>query len=220
MIENAEVIRAAVGQRFAQVARSPDQERKLPVGLASAKTLGYGPQVIDALPASVTESFCSVGNPLGLGEVRPGQPMLDLGSGTGLDRLLAAWRVGPAGKVYGVDLCPEMVEKARRNASLLGLHNVEFLQAQIEKLPLPDASVDVVISNGVFNLCPDKPGVLAEAFRGLRLSGLPLRSSLAPTPTPGLRSRRSRRSLLPAGLATGRELGQDGSRGCYSGTTA
>jgi len=95
----------------------------------------------------------------------------DLGSGPGLDSLLAARRVGPTGKVVGVDLCREMVEKARRNASLLGLHNVQFLQAGIEKVPLPDASVDVVISNGVFNLCPDKPAVLAEAFRVLRPGG-------------------------------------------------
>jgi arsenite methyltransferase len=119
----------------------------------------------------VTESFCGVGNLLGLGKVRPGHTVLDLGSGPGVDSLLAARRVGPTGKVVGVDLCPEMVEKARRNADLLGLHNVEFIQAQIEKLPLPDGSVDVVISNGVFNLCPDKPGVLAEAFRVLRPGG-------------------------------------------------
>jgi SAM-dependent methyltransferase len=171
MTEYAEEIRAAVEQRFAQIARSPGQERKFPVGPASAKTLGYDPQEIDALPASVTESFCGVGYPLGLGEVLPGQTVLDLGSGPGLDCLLAARRVGPTGKVVGVDLCPEMVEKARHNASLLGLHNVEFMQAQIEKLPLPDDSVDVVISNGVFNLCPDKPGVLAEALRVLRPGG-------------------------------------------------
>jgi SAM-dependent methyltransferase len=171
MPTTAEEIRAAVEQRFAQVARSPDQETKFPVGPASAKNLGYDPQEIDALRASVTESFCGVGNPLGLGAVRSGQIVLDLGSGPGLDSLLAARRVGPSGKVVGVDLCPEMVEKARRNARLLGLHNVEFMQAQIEKLPLPDASVDVVISNGVFNLCPDKPAVLAEAFRVLRPGG-------------------------------------------------
>ena len=96
---------------------------------------------------------------------------LDLGSGPGMDSLLAARRVGPSGKVVGVDLCPEMVEKARRNAGLLGLRNAEFLHAGIEKLPLPDGSVDVVISNGVFNLCPYKPGVLAEAFRVLRPGG-------------------------------------------------
>src|SRR6516165_7530516 len=171
MPTTAEEIRAAVEQRFAQVARSPEQERKFPVGPASAKRLGYDPQEIDALPASVTESFCGVGNPLGLGEVRPGQKVLDLGSGPGLDSLLAARRVGPTGKVVGVDLCWEMTEKARRNASLLGLHNVEFVQTGIEKLPLRDASVDLVISNGVFNLCPDKPRVLAEAVRVMRPGG-------------------------------------------------
>ena len=119
----------------------------------------------------MTESFSGVGNPLGLEEVRPGQAVLDLGSGPGLDSLLAARRVGPSGKVIGVDLCPEMVEKALRNASLLGLHNVEFVNTRIENLPLPDGSVDVVISNGVFNLCPDKLKVLAEAFRVLRPGG-------------------------------------------------
>ena len=168
MPTTAEEIRAAVEQRFAQVARSPDQERKFPVGPASAKKLGYDPHEMDSLPLSVTESFCGVGNPLGLGAVLPGRTVLDLGSGPGLDSLLAARRVGPTGKVVGVDLCPEMIEKARRNADLLGPRNVEFVQAGIEKLPLPDGSVGVVISNGVFNLCPDKPGVLAEAFRVLR----------------------------------------------------
>jgi SAM-dependent methyltransferase len=171
MPDTAEAIRAAVERRFAQVARSPGQEQKFPIGPASAKKLGYDPQEIDALPPPVTDSFCGVGNPLGLGEVRPGQTVLDLGSGPGLDSLLAARRVGPTGQVVGVDLCPEMVEKARRNTDLLCLRNVEFVQTGIEKLPLLDASVDVVISNGVFNLCPDKPGVLAEAFRVLRPGG-------------------------------------------------
>src|SRR5262249_58782404 len=101
----------------------------------------------------------------------PGRAVLARGRGPGLDGLPAAGRVGPTGRAVSVDLCPAMVEKARRNASLLGLGNVEFVQAGIEKLPLPDASVDVVISNGVFNLCPDKPGVLAEAFRVLRPGG-------------------------------------------------
>ncbi len=171
MHDTPDAIHAAVEQRFAQVACSPDQEQKFPVGPASAKKLGYDPQEIDALPSSVTESFCGVGNPLALGELRSGQTVLDLGSGPGLDSLLAARRVGPTGKVIGVDLCPAMVEKARRNAGLLGQRNVEFVQAGIEKLPLPDGSVDVVISNGVFNLCPDKPGVLAEALRVLRPGG-------------------------------------------------
>jgi arsenite methyltransferase len=171
MRETAAGIHTAVKERFAAVAISPGQEKKFPVGPASAKKLGYDSSEIDALSSSMTESFCGVGNPLDLREVLPGQTVLDLGSGAGLDSLLAAKRVGPTGKVVGVDLCPEMVEKARRNALLLGLNNVEFVEAGVEKVPLPDGSVDVVISNGVFNLCPDKPKVLAEAFRVLRPGG-------------------------------------------------
>jgi arsenite methyltransferase len=164
-------LQAAVKERFATIAASPDREEKFPVGPTSAKKLGYDPQEIDALPPRVTESFCGVGNPLGMGDVESGQTVLDLGCGAGLDSLLAALRVGPTGRVIGADLCPEMVVKARRNAENLGLRNVEFVEAGIENLPLPDDSVDVVISNGVFNLCPDKPKVLAEAFRVLRPGG-------------------------------------------------
>ena len=171
MPTTASVIRAAVEQRFAQVARSPGEEKKFPVGTASTKKLGYDSHEMDSLPPSVTESFCGTGNPLGLGELCSGQTVLDLGSGAGLDSLLAARRVGPTGKVVGVDLSPEMVEKARCNAELLGLQNVEFVRAEIERLPLLNDSVDIVISNGVFNLCTNKPGVLAEAFRVLRPSG-------------------------------------------------
>lgn len=164
-------IETKVKERFAHVALSPEKEKKFPVGPGSAKKLGYDPKEIDSLPSSVTESFCGVGNPLGLGELRAGQTVLELGSGPGMDSLLAARRVGPTGKVVGVDMCEEMVAKARHNAKLLGLHNVEFMDARIENLPLLDESVDVVISNGVFNLCTDKPKVLAEAFRVLRSGG-------------------------------------------------
>jgi len=164
-------LRATVKERFAQVARSPETEKNFPVGPASAKALGYDPKEIDSLPRSVTESFCGVGNPLGLGELRAGQSVLELGSGPGMDSLLAARRVGLTGKVVGIDLCGEMIAKARHNAKLLNLNNVEFVNAAIEQLPLPDESADVVISNGVFNLCPDKPGVLTEAYRVLRPRG-------------------------------------------------
>lgn len=164
-------LQATVKERFAKVAQAPDQEKKFPVGPGSAKKLGYDPIEIDGLPTSVTESFCGVGNPLGLGELRAGQTVLELGSGPGMDSLLAARRVGPTGKVIGVDMCDEMIAKARHNAELLNLNNVEFVNAGIEKLPLPNESVDVVISNGVFNLCPDKPRVLAEAYRVLRPGG-------------------------------------------------
>lgn len=171
MADTAAGIRAAVQQRFARIARSPEQEKKFPVGPASAKALGYHPQEINALSSSATESFCGVGNPLGLGEPRPGETVLDLGSGAGLDCLLAARRVGPTGKVIGVDMAPAMIEKARRNAEALALTNVAFRQAEVESLPVPDGGVDLVISNGVFNLCPDKPRVLAEPFRVLHPGG-------------------------------------------------
>jgi len=171
MLATSKLIRATVEQRFAKIALSPDQEKQFPVGPASAKALGYSPQEIDNLPTSVAESFCGVGNPLGLGDLGLGQTVLDLGSGAGLDCMIAARRVGPTGKVVGVDLCREMVEKARRNAVLRGLRNLEFLHSEIENLPLPDGTVDVVISNGVFNLCPDKPRVLAETLRVLRPAG-------------------------------------------------
>jgi SAM-dependent methyltransferase len=171
MDQMKDCLRAVVKARFAAIAASPSQEKKFPVGLASSKELGYDPKEIDALPASVAESFCGVGNPFGLGEVLAGQTVLDLGSGAGLDSLLAARRVGPTGRVVGVDLCPEMVQKARCNAGTLDLNNVDFIECGIETVPLPDGSVDVVISNGVFNLCLDKPMVLAGTFRVLRLGG-------------------------------------------------
>ena len=119
----------------------------------------------------MTESFCGVGNPFSLGKPQPGQVVLDLGCGAGFDTLLSARRVGARGKVIGVDMTPEMIAKARTNASLLGMMNVEFVLGEIENLPLPDSSVDLVISNGVFNLCPIKPRVLSEVFRVLKPGG-------------------------------------------------
>jgi arsenite methyltransferase len=112
-----------------------------------------------------------VGNPFDLGEVLPGQTVLDVGSGAGMDSILAARRVGPSGKVVGVDVTEAMLDKARRNAALLGVANVEFRRAEADVLPTADGTVDVVISNGVFNLCLDKPGVLAEFFRVLKPGG-------------------------------------------------
>ncbi len=171
MPETPEHFPDIVRERFAKVARSPDQESKFPVGPESAKKLGYDEGEIDDLPASVTESFCGVGNPLSLGEPAAGQIVLDLGSGAGLDSILAARRVGRSGKVIGVDMTQEMIDKARQNVHVLGMTNVEFRLGNIEALPLEDASVDVVMTNGVFNLCPDKPEVLVEVFRVLRPGG-------------------------------------------------
>ena len=166
-----DALRASVIDRFARVAVTPAEERRFPVGPESAKRLGYDSSVIDSLPLSLTESFCGVGNPFSLGEPQPGQVVLDLGCGAGFDTLLAARRVRPNGKVIGIDMTPEMLAKARHNATIVGVTNVDFLLGQIESLPLSDTSVDLVISNGVFNLCLDKPGVLGEVFRVLKPAG-------------------------------------------------
>jgi len=164
-------LRASVTDRFGRVADAPAQERKFPVGPESAQRLGYHASEVDSLPPSLTDSFCGVGNPLSLGEPQPGQVVLDLGCGAGFDALLAAQRVGRNGRVIGIDLTPEMIAKARHNTSLLRVSNVEFIWGEIESLPIADASVDLVISNGVFNLCPDKPSVLGEVFRVLKPGG-------------------------------------------------
>jgi SAM-dependent methyltransferase len=165
------VLRASVLDRFRKVATAPDQERKFPVGPQSANKLGYDPAEVDALRASVTESFCGVGNPFSLGEPQTGQTVLDLGCGAGFDTLLAARRVGASGMVIGVDMTPQMIAKARNNAESLGLMNVELVLGEIEALPLADSSVNLAISNGVFNLCPVKPRVVSEVFRVLKPSG-------------------------------------------------
>lgn len=166
-----EKLRAEVKERYARVALAPHEKQTFGIGPDRAKRLGYSATEIDGLPESVTESFAGVGNPLLLGELRPGDTVLDLGSGAGMDCILAARRVGPTGQVIGVDMTQEMVEKARRNAQAAGVSNLEIHQAEAEALPLGDETVDVVISNGVFNLCLDKPKVVAELFRVLKPGG-------------------------------------------------
>lgn len=171
MPDSSQQFRQLIKERFERVADQPDEEQKFPIGPESAKALRYDPVEIDNLPRTVTESFAGVGNPLSLGELQNGQTVLDLGSGAGLDSILAAQRVGPNGKVIGVEMTEAMIEKARRNVELLQLQNVEFIQMQVDDLPLQDASVDVAITNGVLNLCPEKLKVLHEIFRVLRPGG-------------------------------------------------
>ena len=166
-----DTICAQVKQRFLNVALAPHAEKTFPVGPASAKRLGYDAQVIDSLPLPVTESFAGVGNVLGIDELSPGEVVVDIGCGAGLDSILVASRVGHSGKVIGVDFTPEMIEKAKRNTELLGIPNIELRLGEVDALPLTDASADTVISNGVFNLCVDKKKVLAEVFRVLRPGG-------------------------------------------------
>lgn len=154
-----------------KVALDPHARQRHPTGPASAKRLGYDPGEIDGLPAAVTESFAGVGNPLGLHPVRPGETVVDIGCGAGVDSILAARKVGPSRRVVGVDMTEEMVAKARQNAVAAGVANAEFHAAEADSLPAGDGSVDVAISNGVFNLCLDKPKMLAEVFRVLRPGG-------------------------------------------------
>jgi arsenite methyltransferase len=167
----AVLLEAAVEARFAALARDPAQEHRFPVGPESAVKLGYDRSEIDGLPLSVTESFAGVGCPFSLGELRPGDVVLDLGCGAGMDSLLAARRVSPGGRVIGIDLVEAMIEKARCNAKLLKLMNVDFRLGRADAIPVDDSSVDLVISNGVFNLCVDKPAVLRELHRILRPGG-------------------------------------------------
>jgi len=135
-----------------------------------SRAVGYSDEELAAIPDGADLGL-GCGNPIALASLRPGETVVDLGSGAGIDCFLAARRVGPQGKVIGVDMTPEMLEKARRNAASAGVSNVEFRLGEIEHLPVSDNSVDAIISNCVINLSPDKPQVFREAFRVLRPGG-------------------------------------------------
>ncbi|MGO8862068.1 MAG: arsenite methyltransferase [Acidimicrobiales bacterium] len=167
-------IRAAVRDRYADAARAAqDSSCCGPCGTASGlfgRSL-YNPGDTDALPSDALTASLGCGNPTMLADLQAGDVVLDLGSGGGIDVLLSARRVGPTGMAYGLDMTPEMLELARKNQAEAGLTNVEFLQGTIEDIPLPDETVDVVISNCVVNLSPDKDAVVREAFRVLKPGG-------------------------------------------------
>ncbi|UCE11890.1 MAG: arsenite methyltransferase [Candidatus Thorarchaeota archaeon] len=131
-------------------------------------SMGYD---TEGLPSSATESFAGCGNPVALASLRAGETVLDLGSGAGLDVFMAARQVGETGRVIGIDMTPAMLEKARMNVEKIGLTNVEFREGDIENLPVDDDSIDVIISNCVINLAPDKAKVFRESFRVLRPGG-------------------------------------------------
>src|SRR5712691_6963757 len=164
-------LRAAIRAEYAAVAEHPDQGFHFHTGARLAAILGYPEDWIAALPPTAVESMAGTGNPFALGELEPGERVLDCGSGSGADSLIAATVVGPSGWVIGVDMTPEMLDKARRNAEVAGLRNVEFREGVLEALPVPDRWADVVISNGVLNLVPDKTVALAEFFRVLGPGG-------------------------------------------------
>jgi SAM-dependent methyltransferase len=181
-----ESLRAAIRAEYAAVAEHPDQGFHFHTGAHLAAILGYPEEWIAALPASAVESMAGTGNPFALGELRPSERVVDCGSGAGADSLIAARIVGPSGWVIGVDMTPEMLAKARRNAGVAGLRNVEFREGVLEALPAPDGWADVVISNGVLNLVPDKTVALAEFFRVLRPGGrIQLADIVLDRPVPG-----------------------------------
>ncbi|HEX6445137.1 MAG TPA: arsenite methyltransferase [Streptosporangiales bacterium] len=170
-------VREQVREHYAAAARTvTDHVGPACCGPAGAPSTDFGAAGYDeasrtALPADAVAASLGCGNPTAVADLHPGEVVLDLGSGGGIDVILSARRVGPTGKAYGVDMTDEMLALARRNASEAGVGNVEFLKGDIEALPLPDASVDVVISNCVINLSVDKPAVFAEIARVLRPGG-------------------------------------------------
>jgi SAM-dependent methyltransferase len=164
-------LRAQVQQKYRVVALKPDAPFHFHTGRALATRLGYPADAIDRLPDSAVESFAGVANPFALRDLQPGERVLDIGCGAGFDTILAAKQVGPDGRVIGVDMTPEMLTKARRNTDQLGLHHVEIREGLAEQLPVDDDWADVVIANGVINLCADKATVFAEIHRVLRPGG-------------------------------------------------
>lgn len=164
-------LRTAIQAEYAQVAMTPAKGFRFHTGRPLAAMLGYDPSETDALPDSVIESFTGVGNPFIYGRLRPGETVVEIGSGAGFDAILAACQVGPTGRVIGIDMTPAMLEKARGNAAQLALSHLEFRQGYAEELPTPDGLADVVISNGVINLSPDKAAVFGEIARALKPGG-------------------------------------------------
>ncbi|MDH3980418.1 MAG: methyltransferase domain-containing protein [Gammaproteobacteria bacterium] len=166
-----EHILEAVQLMYADVANNPDKEFHFPTGRQTCIFLGYPEAMLDAVPATAVESFAGVGYPFAAAGIQPGNTVLDIGSGSGTDTLVAANLVGSAGKVYGLDMTRAMQEKLARNIELMDIGHVEVLPGNAEEIPLPDASVDVITSNGVINLVPDKPLAIREMFRVLRPGG-------------------------------------------------
>ncbi len=167
-----EALRADVRDKYKDVATNPHGTFHFHTGRPLAAMLGYDSTVVNALPDRAVESFAGVGNPLSLSPPLPGDHVVDLGSGGGFDCFVAANAVGPDGAVIGVDMTPEMLTKSRATAAELGLGNVEFRTGILEDLPIDDGWADMVISNGVINLCADKPAVFAQAYRALKPSGV------------------------------------------------
>ena len=166
-----DALRRDIQEKYTEVATSPELEFHFHHGRPLAKILEYSDDLLEGLPEAAVESFAGVGNPFSVGKIAPGETVLDIGSGCGFDCFIAAKMVGPTGKVIGVDMTDAMLEKSRETADALGLAQLEFKKGFAEELPVPDSSVDVIISNGVLNLTPDKYASFVEVNRVLKPGG-------------------------------------------------
>ena len=166
-----DALRDQVRDKYREVAVAPGAGYHFHTGRQLASRLGYDDGAVGTLPDRAVESFAGVGNPFSLRPLAAGEHVVDVGSGAGFDSFIAAGQVGPGGQVTGVDMTPEMLAKARQTAAALGLGHVEFREGLAEALPVEDGWADVVISNGVINLCADKRAVFAEIRRVLRPGG-------------------------------------------------
>ncbi|MEM7393406.1 MAG: methyltransferase domain-containing protein [Verrucomicrobiota bacterium] len=165
------LLREQVRETYREVAVTPGGTYHFHTGRPLARHLGYEEEQVDALPDVAVESFAGVANPFSFGPPRPGDRVVDAGSGAGFDAFVAAGHVGPEGAVIGVDMTDEMLGKSRSTARELGFGHIEFREGILEELPIEDGWADLVISNGVFNLCPNKRKVFNEVFRVLRPGG-------------------------------------------------
>ena len=167
---DVELLKSEIKKTYSSVSQEPEKDFVFPTGRAWAEDLGYPDELVN-VPETAVESFAGVANPWTMGRLAEGDRVLDLGSGAGTDSLVAAQMVGEHGHVTGIDMTPEMLTKARTAAAEMGAANVEFGESEAEQLPFPDASFDVVISNRVIDLIPDKDAVFAELFRVLTPGG-------------------------------------------------
>ena len=168
---DVDVLKAEIRKTYASVSEEPAKDFVFPTGRDWAVDLDYPADLLSRVPDTAVESFAGVANPFSLGALEPGELVLDVGSGAGTDSLVAAQMVAPDGRVTGIDMTPQMLAKARRAAEEMGLENVEFIEAEAEQLPFPDESFDVIVSNGVIDLVPDKDAVFSEFRRVLRPGG-------------------------------------------------
>ena len=167
---DVELLKSEIKKTYARVSQEPRDDFIFPTGRAWAEDLDY-PLELANVPESAVESFAGVANPFSLGRLASGERVLDLGSGAGTDSLVAAQMVGESGRVTGIDMTPQMLAKARAAAAEMRIEHVEFVEGEAEQLPFPDDSFDVVISNGVIDLIPDKEAVFTQLFRVLAPGG-------------------------------------------------